>query len=349
MRLPLEEYCINENSTIKEAMKNIDKNLTGACLVINENNQLLGVVSDGDIRRAILNNHTINDRIDGIYSRNYKYMSKIESKKKVIEYMLKYKIRQMPILDENKRLEDLYFLDDIISYEPKDNYVFILAGGLGTRLRPLTEKTPKPMLKIGDKPMLQHIIEQFREYGFKNFIISLNYKGEIIEEFFKDGREFDINIEYIRETKKLGTAGSIALADDKLKKPFIVINGDILTGVDFDCFLNYHIDNDFKITAGVRNYEIKVPYGVMVAEGSIIKSIEEKPEYTFHINSGVYAVNPEVIKYIPKDQFYNMTDLITDVTKDNHKSGIYQITEYWTDIGQMEDYKRANEDIKKFF
>lgn len=349
MKLPLEKYCIKENSTIKEAMKNIDINLTGACLVINEDNQLLGVISDGDIRRAILNNRTINDKIDGIYNSKYKYMSKIESKKKVIEYMLKHKIRQMPILDENKRLEDLYFLDDIISYEPKDNYVFILAGGLGTRLRPLTEKIPKPMLKIGDKPMLQHIIEQFREYGFKNFLISLNYKGEIIEEFFKDGREFDVNIEYIKETKKLGTAGSIILAANKLNKPFIVINGDILTGVDFDCFLNHHIDNGFKITAGVRNYEIKVPYGVMVAENSLIKSVEEKPEYTFYINSGIYAVDPEVIKYIPKNQSYNMTDLINDAAKDNYKSGIYQITEYWTDIGQIEDYKRANEDIKKFF
>lgn len=349
MKLPIEAYCINKNSTIREAMINIDKNLIGASLVINDNKELIGMISDGDIRRAILKNHSIDDKIDGIYKKEFKSVSKLESKKRVKEFMLKHKIRQLPVVGKGKRIESLYFLDDIISYKPKDNYVFILAGGLGSRLRPLTDDIPKPMLKIGDKPMLQHIIEHFREHGFKNFILSLNYKSEVIEEYFKDGREFDVNIEYIKETKKLGTAGSIALVKEKLQKPFMVINGDILTGVDFDNFLNYHIENDFDVTVGVRNYEIKVPYGVMVTENSIIKSIEEKPEYNFNINGAIYALNPEVVKYIPYNEHYDMTDLIEDVNKEKRKAGIYKITEYWTDIGQIEDYNRANEDIKKFF
>ncbi|MCY6958628.1 nucleotidyltransferase family protein [Clostridium brassicae] len=349
MRFSNETYCINIDSTIKDAMECIDKNLIGAALVVDDNKHVKGIITDGIIRRAILKGYTIQENIEGIYNKEFKYVDKFVSKKKVKEFMLKYKIRQVPLLDEKGILEDLYFLDDIISYDKKDNYVFILAGGLGTRLRPLTENIPKPMLKVGDKPILERIIEQFKEFGFKNFIISLNYKGEIIEDYFKDGKEFDVNIEYVRETKKLGTAGSIKLAEDKFKKPFIVINGDILTGIDFDAFLSHHMNNKFDVTVGARNYEMKVPYGVMVTDDILIKSLEEKPVYTFYINSGVYALSENVIKYIPEDEEYNMTDLIEDVINNDGRSGVYQITEYWSDIGQMEDFKKANEDVKKFF
>ena len=349
MKFSIDNYCIGASSTIKEAMKVIDKNLTGGALVVNENNELVGTITDGDIRRAILKGCSINEGIENTYFKNFKFVTEQHSKKKAKEYMLNNKIRQVPVIDKDKKLIDLYFLDDIISYDKKDNYVFILAGGLGTRLRPLTETVPKPMLTVGDKPILELIIEQFKEYGFRNFIISLNYKGEIIEEYFKDGKEFDVNIEYIRETKKLGTAGSISLVNEKFTKPFIVINGDILTGIDFDKFLNHHIKNNFNITVGVRNYEINIPYGVLVTDNMLIESLEEKPTYKFHINGGVYAVNPEITKYIQQDKVYNMTDLIEDAMNNKYKSGIYEITEYWTDIGQIDDYRKANTDIHKFF
>jgi dTDP-glucose pyrophosphorylase len=349
MRFSIDKYCIDADATIKEAMKVIDKNLTGGALVINKKNELVGTITDGDIRRAILRGSEINESIEGTYFKNFKFVTKEHSKKKAKEYMLSNKIRQVPVIDKDKKLTDLYFLDDILSYDKKENYVFILAGGLGTRLRPLTETVPKPMLRVGDKPILELIIEQFKEYGFRNFIISLNYKGSIIEEYFKDGKDFDVNIEYIRETKKLGTAGSIALVKEKLTRPFIVINGDILTGIDFDKFLNHHIDNNFNITVGVRNYEINVPYGVLVTENMIIESLEEKPTYKFNINGGVYALNPEITKYIQEEEVYNMTDLIEDAMDNHQRSGIYEIIEYWTDIGQIEDYKQANRDIHKFF
>lgn len=349
MRFSIDNYCIDAGSTIKEAMKVIDKNLTGGALVVNEHNELVGTITDGDIRRAILRGLSINEGIEGAYFKNFKFVTEQHSRKKAKEYMLKNKIRQVPVIDKDKKLTDLYFLDDIIAYDKKDNYVFILAGGLGTRLMPLTETVPKPMLTVGDKPILELIIEQFKEYGFRNFIISLNYKGEIIEEYFKDGKDFDVNIEYITETKKLGTAGSIALVKEKFTKPFIVINGDILTGIDFDKFLNHHMKNNFDITVGVRNYEINVPYGVLVTDNMLIESLEEKPTYKFHINGGVYVVNPEVIGYIKENEVYNMTDLIEDSMDDMQKSGIYEITEYWTDIGHIDDYRKANKDIHKFF
>lgn len=349
MKFSNDVYCVSVNSTLKDTMKSIDKNLIGAALVTDDEGRVRGIITDGIIRRAILKGFKIEDSIKKIYSSEFKYIDKRVNKKKAKEIMLKYNIRQLPLLDEERKLQELYFLDDIISYDEKENYVFILAGGLGTRLRPLTENVPKPMLKIGGKPILERIIEQFKEFGFKNFIISLNYKGEIIEEYFKDGREFHVNIEYVRENKKLGTAGSIKLAERKITKPFIVINGDILTGIDFDAFLNYHEENNFDITVGARNYEMKVPYGVMNTEDNLIKSLEEKPTYTFYINSGVYALNENVVKYIPENEEYNMTDLVEAIINNNEKAGVYQITEYWSDIGRMEDFKKANEDVKKFF
>lgn len=349
MKLSLDMYCIDKNSTVKGAMEVIDRNTTGAALVIDENHIVCGVITDGDIRRALLRGNELKDSIDNIYSKDFKYATILESKKKVKEFMLKYRIRQLPLLDEHKKLIDIYFLDQIITYEKKDNYVFILAGGLGTRLRPLTEAVPKPMLKVGDKPILELIIEQFRKYGFCNFIISINYLGDVIENYFGDGKNFDVNIEYVREEKRLGTAGSIRLAEDKLSKPFIVINGDILTGIDFDNFLRYHVENEFNVTAGVRSYEFTVPYGVINAKEMVITSLEEKPTFIYYINSGVYALNPQMVKLIPLNEKYNMTDLINDEKEKSQRAGIYQITEYWADIGQPDDYKKANEDIKKFF
>lgn len=347
MKLRTKDYCVYVDSTIKVAMEAIDMNLTGAVFVINNKNQVIGVLTDGDIRRAILKVRVIENTIEPYYNRNFKFATHLENRKKVKEYMILHKIRQLPILDKEKRLVEVCFLDDLISYDKKDNFVFILAGGMGTRLKPLTDNIPKPMLNVGSKPILEHIIESFKEFGYYKFIISLNYMGQIIEDYFGDGSKFDVSITYVKEKNKLGTAGSIKLAKDILNKPFIVINGDILTKMDFDDFLNCHIENKFDITVGVRNYEIKVPYGIMITEDKLIKSLQEKPTYSFYINSGVYVVNPELINYIPSDEQYNMTDLINNVIDNENKPGTYPITEYWADIGQLDDYRKANEDIKK--
>lgn len=348
MRLPIKEYCININSTIKEAMKNIDKNLTSGSLVVDNNMKLMGVITDGDIRRAILKGNSIDGKIKEIYKKNCKVISSLVSKKKAKEIMLKHKIRQLPVIDKENRIENLYFLDDIISYDKKENYVIIMAGGLGTRLRPLTEDIPKPMLHIGDKPMLEQIINNFKEYGFRKFLISVNYKGHIIEDYFGDGESLGVDIDYIKEDEPLGTAGAISLVKEKLRDDFIVINGDILTTIDFDQFLNIHKDKGNYITAGVRKYDMKIPYGVIAEENASIKEIREKPEYSFNIISGIYALSPKILDYIEENKFLNMTDLINDVSKEN-TCGMYDIKSYWMDIGEMDNYNRANEDIKKFF
>lgn len=342
-------YCIYEESTIRDAMEKIDKNLIGAVFVVSKTNKVLGIVTDGIIRRAILKDFILSDKITKIYSDEFKSVSKFVSKKKAKDIMLKYRIRQIPILGDDNSFEGIYFLDDIIKHDIKKNYVFILAGGLGTRLRPLTEILPKPMLELGGKPILLRIIESFKEYGFINFIISLNYKGEIIEEYFGNGKNFGVNIEYVKESRKLGTAGSIDLAREKLVDDFIVINGDIITGVDYENMLEHHQKSNNKITVGTRLYEYKIPYGVLVTDEISISSLEEKPTYCYNVNAGIYALKPEVIKNIPCNEEYNMTQLIESVIQEDGKCGVYNITEYWADIGQMDDFKRANEEVNRFF
>lgn len=348
MRFPIENYCVREHSTIKDTMMNIDKNLTSASLVVDDNMKLLGMITDGDIRRALLKGYDLNSIISEIYFKNFKSVTSLVSKNKARKIMLEYKIRQLPVLNKEGKVVDMYFLDDIISFDEKENYVIIMAGGKGTRLRPLTEDTPKPMLKLGDKPMLEHIIMNFKEYGYKNFLLSINYKGEIIEEYFKDGKKLGVNIDYIREEEPLGTAGAISLVREKLNDDFIVINGDILTGIDFDDLLNQHIKGQNCITPAVREYEMQIPYGVVVEESYKIKAIEEKPEYVFNILSGVYVLSPKTLEYIPQNEFYNMPDLINEMSK-KFDCGTYKIQSYWMDVGVHENYNRANEDIYKFF
>lgn len=349
MRHDVSRFCLYDNATIKQALEVIDMNRGCAVIVIDPEKKVKGTITDGDIRRALLKNVSVDSSIRRIYNKKFLSMGHLETKKKAREFMLRNSVRQVPVIDEDGRIQDIYILEELLSYDIKDNYVIIMAGGLGRRLRPLTKNLPKPMLRVGDKPILEDIIDQFKEYGFHKFLISINYLGDKIQEYFKDGKDFGVTIEYIVENIRLGTAGSIALALSKLDKPFIVINGDILTGIDFDSFINYHIQHEFDITVGVRKYEIKVPYGVVRADELSIRDIVEKPTCFFYINSGVYAVSPEVAHIIPRNTEYNMTDFIKDACTQNFSSGIYHVTEYWTDIGQMEDYTRANEDIKKFF
>ena len=348
MKFPIENYFVRENDTIKDTMKNIDGNLTSSSLVVDERNKLIGMITDGDIRRALIKGCSLNDTIEKIYFKNFKSVDSLVSKKKAKELMLKHKIRQLPVLDNNGVPIDMYFLDEIISYDRKDNYVVIMAGGKGTRMGKLTKDTPKPMLKLGDKPMLEHIILNFIEYGFKNFLVSVNYKSEVIEEYFKDGRDFGINIDYINEDKPLGTAGGLSLMRDKLKDSFIVINGDILTGVDFDDLMTYHKSNSNMITAAVREYEFQVPFGVIVENDGKIDEIKEKPEYTFNVLSGVYVLDKETLNHIPYNEFYDMPELINKMSSIS-KCGTYTIKNYWMDVGVISNYNQAQEDITKFF
>jgi len=347
----LQNLLIHCEKSILQAMEMININCKGILLVVNENNKLLGTITDGDVRRAILSGCQLSKSVIEIFNKNCLYAKKDISVSEVKLMFIENRIKLLPIVDKDKIVIDYFEIDDLIDYNKleKENPVLIMAGGVGSRLRPLTDNLPKPMLKVGNKPILQTIIEQFRNYGFKNILISVNYKADIIENYFRDGRDFGVSIKYIKETKRLGTAGAISLAKEYLKKPFFVINGDILTTVNYYNLLQYHCENNYKMTIGSRIYETQIPYGVLNMEEACVTELEEKPIINYLISGGVYVLNPEVIDTIPKDKYFDITQLINMLIYNKNKIGSFPITEYWMDIGKADDYYKANSDIDKYF
>lgn len=345
----LDNLLINKETSIIETLKKIDSNAKGIAIVVDNEKKLLGTITDGDIRRAIIGGVGTNSNISKIYNKKCKFLYNNYDKDDIVKIYKNNKIRYIPIVDKFNTVIDLLEVENENFSIYKDNPVLIMAGGLGTRLRPLTDDLPKPMLKVGGKPILETIIEQFKNKGYKNILLSVNYKSEVIENYFRDGSDFDVSINYIKEEKRMGTAGAIKLAEQFLNKNFFVINGDILTNVCFNRLLEYHDQNGFKMTIGARNYETQIPYGVLNVDDTCVTSIQEKPIVNFFVNGGIYVLSPETLKYIPKNEYFDITELINRILSNGEKIGSYPILEYWMDIGQLKDYYKANEDIKKYF
>ena len=346
----MKNIFLNKNSTIKDALQTIDNGARKIAFIIDENNKLLGSITDGDIRRALLQGKNLDSGIEDVYNKNPIKSYIGESRENLKQICLNRKINLIPLVDTNNKVLSIFELEETLKGKEYSNRVVLMVGGLGTRLRPLTETIPKPMLKVGNKPILQTIIEQFRNYGFKNFIFCVNYKNEIIKEYFNDGSKFGVNIEYILEEKRMGTAGALSLIDKKrLNEPFFVMNGDILTNVNFENMLNFHIDNKAVATMGVREYSYTVPFGVVELEENNIKNIKEKPTHTYFVSAGMYILNPQSLIYIPNNEYYDMPDLFKALIKEDKKTISFPITEYWLDIGRIEEYKKANEEYERFF
>lgn len=343
------KVLLKPTSTIKEALRVIDSGAIQIALVIDENEKLLGTLTDGDIRRGLLNNLELSDVIESIIYTSPTVCTINDSKEAILEIAVAKKIYQIPIVDEKGRLVGVEEVDELLKIESKSNKVVLMVGGLGTRLRPLTEHTPKPMLKVGNKPILETIILNFKKHGFTNVILSVSYKSEIIEEYFGDGSSFGVNIEYIHEDKRMGTAGALSLIRDKLNEPFFVMNGDLLTNINFENMMNYHLSNKSIATMGVREYDFQVPYGVVNIEKENIISIEEKPVHKFFVSGGIYALDSKVLEFIPDDMFYDMPTLFEKMIEKSFKTISFPIHEYWLDIGRIEEYEKANNEYDKVF
>lgn len=345
----IKDIIINEDTSIIEVLKIIDKSSKQLVLVVNENKKLLGTISDGDIRRALLNNVSLDESIKNIYFKYPTVANINDSRTEIINICAAKKIHQIPIVDNNGNLLGLEILDELISKKNKTNKVVLMVGGLGTRLRPLTDNIPKPMLHVGGKPILETIIDKFSNYGFVDIILCVNYKSDIIKEYFGDGSKFGVNIKYIFENKRMGTAGALSLLKSKPNEAFFVMNGDLLTNVNFEHLLDYHLDNHSAATMCVREYDFKVPFGVVKLENEKIKSIEEKPTHKFFVNAGIYMISPEVIDYIPKNEFYDMPGLFEKIIKLNKNVISFPIREYWLDIGRIEEFEKANNEYHEVF
>lgn len=343
------DILVSPDTSILHAIEIIDAGTAKIALVVDQQGKLLGTVTDGDIRRGILKGISLEEEIYHVMNPNPITVRQNERQEMILAIMKLKKIHHVPILDDQGKVVDLKIYDDLVTSKKRDNWVVLMAGGLGSRLRPLTNEIPKPLLTVGKQPILQTIIENFIEHGFYKFYLSVNYKAEMIKEYFGDGSRWGIEIRYINETKKLGTAGSLSLLPEKPQEPLIVMNGDLLTKVDFQQLLKSHQDYQSQATMCVREFEYQVPYGVVKVDKEKLIDIEEKPVERYFVNAGIYVIEPDTLDLIPKDQFFDMPDLFKELIGLNCNIKVFPIREYWLDIGQMDDFNRANAEFMQMF
>jgi len=341
-----QNIIVYETTILRKALSVIDNGTMRIAVVVNKDNKVLGTLNDGDTRRAILNGYSLDDSIKDIYYKSPSICNFKDSKEKIIKTAILNKVYQIPIVDDEYKLVDIEDLATLLTSVNRKNKVILMAGGLGTRLQPLTKDTPKPLLKVGNKPILQTIIESFASYGFIEIIISVNYKSNMIKNYFQDGNNFGVNISYIEEDKRLGTAGALSLIKDEIKEPFFVMNADLLTNVNFEHLLDFHVRGNAVSTMCVREYDFQVPYGVIEIDNDKVSSIVEKPVHKFFVNAGIYLLSPDVLSFIPKDTFYDMPTLFDKLIKQKKTVLSFPIHEYWLDIGKMEDFKKAQIEFK---
>jgi dTDP-glucose pyrophosphorylase len=344
----LSTAIISNLASISEAVARLERAGTGALLLCDGDNVLLGLLTDGDIRRAILRGLPFDQPCSTIASREPVVGAPGVSPAEALRLMDRSKdfvLNHLPIIDDDGRIVELLLRSDFVSEEQLGLSAVIMAGGLGTRLRPLTDDLPKPMLPMGDRPLLELTIERLREAGIRRVNVTTHYLAEKITSHFGDGQALDVDINYITEGRPLGTAGGLKLMSD-LDETLLIINGDILTEVDFRSMLAYHRDHGADATVGVRQYEIQVPYGVIECDGMRVRGVREKPVLSFLVNAGIYLVEPTVRRYIPDGERFDMTDLIERLVEKGRHVVSFPIVEYWLDIGRHGDYQQAQEYVR---
>ncbi len=336
---------ISATASIKDALEKINQNGLQICFVLNKHRKLIGSVSDGDVRRFLLRNGSIEDVVTNVMNPQTITTNIPMSNHQALNYMRNKSILVLPFIDNDDQIIEFYIAKELSKPIIKQNPIFIMAGGFGTRLRPLTDTCPKPMLHVGGKPLLEIIISHFKQQGFVNFFISTHYLPEIIYNYFGNGENFDIRIEYIYENKPLGTGGALSLLpQEKIDLPIIVINGDVLTNMNFNNLLNFHNKNNAMATICTREYQYQIPYGVVNSTNNVVLNLLEKPAYYYNINTGIYVISPELLNQIPS-QYIDMPTVIEQQIQNNKKVISYHVHDYWLDIGQIDDYNRAQRDI----
>lgn len=347
------ELTVSPKNTIREVIACIDRNEKGIALVVDEARKLLATLTDGDIRRAILGGHGLDEPVSTLMDKKNQSTDTAPvtaptgtPRTDLLKLMREHAVRQVPLLDPDGRVAELVTLAELMPDQFLPLQAVIMAGGSGTRLRPLTQDLPKPMLPVGDRPLMEVIIDQLRQSGIGRVNITTHYLPEKITDYFGNGENFGVELNYVSEDRPLGTAGSLGLIDWP-QETLLVINGDILTKVNFRAMLNYHQEHGADITVGVRKYDLQVPYGVVEVEEQQVRRLREKPSLSFFVNAGIYMLEPRVNEYIPNGERYDMTDLIDRLIEKGRPVVSFPIVEYWLDIGKPSDYARAQEDVKK--
>ncbi len=340
-----QEVVVRREMPLREVIAKIDRSGLQLAMVLNADETLAGVLSDGDVRRTILAGKSLDISVSEVMNPQPTVALASMPRDKMLGLMRRLVIHHLPLVNTEHRVVGLATLDDLIGAVEHPNWVILMAGGLGTRLHPLTKECPKPLLKVGGKPILEIILESFVEQGFKQIFLSVNYKAEMIQDYFGGGDRWGAHFTYLYEKERLGTAGALSLLPDKPNEPILVMNSDILTRTRFDNLLQFHESQEAVATMAVREYDYQVPYGVVRVDGSKIQAIEEKPVQSFFVNAGIYALSPTALEYLPKNTFFDMPTLFDHLITDNRPISAYPLREYWLDIGRMSDLEKANQEI----
>jgi len=351
----LNEYIVKDTSNIRTAIKTMDRGGIGFIVVVDKDEKVIGIVTDGDFRRAILSEVHLKENILLITNKDYKYLRKGYSQNEALDYFKGNIVEFLPVLENGKLVEiiskdDLYNQFDI-ELQKKQNLdlpVVIMAGGKGNRLDPFTRILPKALIPINEKPIIEVIMDEYAKYGINFFYISVNYKEKMIKAYFEDNSS-GFHIEYINESKPLGTAGALRYLIGKINTSFFASNCDVIIKDDYSKIVKFHQEGKFDLTLVGSMQHQTIPYGICTFEnGGLLKRIEEKPEHDFLVNTGMYLLNPAVLNYIPNNKYFDMTDLITLIQKNGHKVGVYPVSEKsWLDIGQWEEYNSTVRKLAK--
>ncbi len=325
------------NATIQQVIHNLDQVKIKIVIVANDAGKLEGTVSDGDIRRGLLRGLDLSSPITSIIHRNALVVPPDMGREMVMQLMVANKIQQIPVVDDHHHIVGLHLWNEISTPPKRSNLMVIMAGGLGTRLRPHTESCPKPLLHVAGKPMLEHIIERAKLEGFSHFVLSINYLGHMIEDYFGNGERLGVQLDYLREKSPLGTAGALGLLNPRPSAPFVVTNGDVITDIRYGELLDFHIRHEATATMAVRVHEWQHPFGVVQTQGVDIIGFEEKPVTRSHINAGVYALAPDALNVLSAEAYCDMPVLFERLQAKAKRTVAYPMHEPWLDVGRPDD------------
>ena len=331
------DYIINSEQTIRQSVVNLGKLKKNFCIVVDSNNKYVGTLTDGDIRRGLLLNFTLKDKVKDVCNRKSQFASRRMSENKIREFFQKKKVLFLPVINISKKVVGIYYFSDVEYLNTIENEMIIMAGGKGTRLKPFTNNTPKPLLPVNGKPIIEQIIMAAKKQGIRKFVISINYLGNKIKSYLKNGDKFDVDIKYINEDKPLGTVGSLYYFKNS-KLPFIVSNADIISNINYREMLEYHKKLNSYITIGAISNLEKNHYGNIIFKNNRVKKIEEKIEKKSFINSGIYILSPNIKKFFKTKKFFHMTEFIEMAILEKKKVHVFPIHEHWFDYGIKEKY-----------
>ena len=338
-----EAYCLSASTTLRDGLARIEAGGIQMAIVVDDARRLLGVVTDGDIRRGLLRGLTLDSRLLDCATRTPLVAPAGSSDADLLALMSRAHVHHVPVVDAGGRIVEVKFLDRLLAARVRPNSIVLMVGGMGRRLGELTRAIPKPMLPVGGRPLLEAIVANYRDQGFGHFILAVNHHAEIIQTHFGDGARFGCRIDYVRETKPLGTAGALSLLATPLH-PVIVSNGDLLHHLDLGAFLDHHSRSGATATMAVRAYDHQIPYGVVRVEDGAIAGIEEKPVQRVTVSGGLYVLEPAALTLVPRDTFHDMPALFQDIVASGQRASVFPIDGYWLDIGRLSDYEQALRD-----